>query len=362
MANKTIGQLEESNFLDGNDFVALYNAEPTADNITYKARLNDVLSLKYVSVNGKTGSTITVNADDISDISTTKKFVTTTEKSKIGLIQSGLGGDVFLSGDGNYKSIALQATYSGASVSNVTVGGLTAGSSVAGLKIGEIIEKMIFTYQSPSFSSFSIVGQSQLIEVGTALSGNKSFTWSTSNSSNVQPNSIRLRNVTSNGLIASGLTNDGNETVNIGMIPNTAPINQVFRAEGINTNGVQFNSGTVTILSLYPYFYGRSVTQPTVNNALITGGTKVVSFSTDTLPITFNANSEYVWFAHPASNPSKSVWYVSALNNGAIGGGSNLFGTLSTLSVSNVNWNGITYKVYVSNYPTTTSGVMELRN
>lgn len=64
MANKTIGQLEDSNYLDGNDFIALYNAEPSVDNITYKARVNDVLGLKTIIVNGKTGSTITLNADD----------------------------------------------------------------------------------------------------------------------------------------------------------------------------------------------------------------------------------------------------------------------------------------------------------
>lgn len=362
MANKTIGQLEDSGFLDGNDFLALYNAEPTADNITYKARVNDVLNLKSVVVNGKTGNTITINADDISDASTTKKFVTNTEKTKIALIQNNLGGDVFLTGDGSYKSIDLQATYSGVSTSNVTVGGLPAGSSVAGLTIGEIIEKMIFTYLSPAFSSFSISGQPTTIEVGTSLSGSKTFTWSTSNSSNVQPASIQVRNVNSNALIATGLTNDGSDSINIGTISNTSPISQSFRAEGINTNSIQFTSSNFTVNSIYPFFYGRSATIPIVNSSLLTGGTKVVASSTGTISIIFNADSEYIWFAHPASNTTKTVWFASALNTGGIGGVSNLFGSPSTVSVTTMNWGGVSYKVYVSNYATSTSGTMELRN
>lgn len=362
MANKTIGQLEDSIYLDGNDFVALYNAEPSADNITYKARLNDVLGLKSISVNGKTGNTITVNADDISDTSTTKKFVTSSEKNKIGLIQNSLGGEVFLAGDGTYKTIDLQATYSGESVTNVTVGGLPAGSSIAGLSIGDIIERMVYAYLPPSFSSFGISGQATTIEVGASFSGSKSFTWNTSNSDNVQSNSIRVRNVNTNTLIATGLTNDGSESIDIGTITNTSPISQSFRAEGINTNAVQFNSSNFTVNSIYPYFYGRSVTAPVVNNSLITGGTKVVASSSGTLNITFNAVYEYLWFAHPASMPEKTVWYVTALNTGSIGGISNLFGSPSPLSVTTVNWNGVNYKVYVSNYATITSGNMELRN
>lgn len=361
MANKTIGQLEDSSFLDGNDFIALYNAEPSVDNITYKARVNDVLGLKTIVVNGKTGSTITLSADDISDASTSKKFVTNTEKSKIGLIKNDLGGDVYLSGDGSYKSVNLNANYSGVTTTNIAVGGLPAGSSLAGLTLSEIIEKMVTTYLSPAFSSFSITGQNTLIEVGTALSGDRTFTWSTSNASNVQADSIQIRNVSSNTLVSTGLTNDGSETVNIGTITNTSPIIQSFRAEGLNTNAIQFNSSNFTISSVYPYFYGKSSTSPTVNAAMVTGGTKVVASSTGTISISFNAESEYIWFAHPASNTTKTVWYVSALNNGSIGGVSNLFGDFETVSVTTVNWSGVSYKVYISNYPTTTSGSMELR-
>lgn len=109
MSNKRIIDLNDSNQLDLNDYLAVYNSEPTADSFTFKRKISDVLALRTISVNGKTGNTINLTADDISDIATSKKFVTATEKSKIALIKTNLGGDVFLAGDGVYKTTSIGA-------------------------------------------------------------------------------------------------------------------------------------------------------------------------------------------------------------------------------------------------------------
>lgn len=124
MSNKRIIDLEDSNQLDLNDFLAVYNSEPLADNYTFKRRISDVLGLRTISVNGKTGNTITINADDISDTVTAKKFVSTSEKVRINLIRTDLGGSVYLAGDGTYKT---QSVYSG----NTTVLVLTGSTSLS---------------------------------------------------------------------------------------------------------------------------------------------------------------------------------------------------------------------------------------
>lgn len=100
---------------------------------------------------------------------------------------------------------------------------------------------------------------------------------------------------------------------------------------------------------------------------MVTGGTKVVASSSETINITFAATSDdYLWFAIPSTSTSKTVWYVTALNNGSIGGsvspGGNLFPAHDTVSVTTVLWGGVNYKVYISNFQTATTGVMELRN
>ena len=92
--------------------------------------------------------------------------------------------------------------------------------------------------------------------------------------------------------------------------------------------------------------------------------TKVVSSSTGTLSITVGATGEYIAFAYPSTSTTKTVWYVNALNNGAIGGGSNLFGSVAKETINSPTslWSGISFKIHVSNFATSTSGVMELRN
>jgi len=111
VSTKRIIDLEDSSQLDLNDYLALYNSEPTADVYTYKRKVSDVLALKTITVNGKTGNTITLNADDISDTITAHKFVTAAEKAKIGIVRNDLGGNAYLAGDGTYKTITN--TYSG---------------------------------------------------------------------------------------------------------------------------------------------------------------------------------------------------------------------------------------------------------
>lgn len=129
-----------------------------------------------------------------------------------------------------------------------------------------------------------------------------------------------------------------------------------------------FQSSQYTYTGIYPYFWGVSTSQPSdvdIVNA-ITGGTanKVLSSAANTITITFGASSQYLWFAHFTNYTNKTVWYVDALNSGSIGGPTNLFGTPTTNSVNSPDgyWSGINFEIYISNYQTSTTGSMQLRN
>lgn len=271
--------------------------------------------------------------------------------------------------------LTASTTYTLSSPSTTTVGGLTSGSILTGKTSNEILEEILVPYLLPTFSSFSISGQATIIEVGTALSGSKTFIWSTTNSGNVETDSIDIRDVTGAVLIASGLTNDNSESVDIGTITNTSPITQSWRGEGENTEAGTFQSSNFTVTSIYPYFWGiessggaePGANRPTANQALITGGSKVVSSSTGTITVTFSSTSDdYIWFAIPST--SKTIWWVSALNNGSIGGsvspGGNLFPDFDEVSIDDpsANWSGVNYKIYISNYQSSVTAAMELRN
>lgn len=128
-----------------------------------------------------------------------------------------------------------------------------------------------------------------------------------------------------------------------------------------------FDSSTTSITGIYPYFWGVSSTQPTAASiaADIAAGTtnKVLADATGTVTVTFNASSQYVWLAHIGTATSKTKWYNTALNNGDIGAGQFILAPVN----QNVNspqsyWTGVSFKVYISGFATTTSGSIEFRN
>lgn len=270
------------------------------------------------------------------------------------------------------------STFINPNPTTIAVGGYPIGSTFPIVQtMQQMWDNLLYPYIAPVFSSFSISGQSALIEVGVALSGFKNFVWGTTQPSNVQPNSVAIRDVTSSVLIASGLANDGSESVDIGTIVNTTPISQSWRGEAVNTQSAPFQSANFNVSSIYPYFYGKvasggappSVNRPIADQSLIDSGTKVVANSNGTITINFNTTSDdYMWFAIPSTSTSKLVWFIDALNSGAIGGvvsaGGNLFPNPDLVSIDSptVLWNGIQYKIYIANYQSSVSSPMQLRN
>lgn len=269
-------------------------------------------------------------------------------------------------------------TYVGPSPSTVAVGGIPSGYVLTGKTYDQLFAQMLVVYQSPAFSAFSVNFSSNPLEVGQTIQTTRTFTWSTTNSSNVSTNSISIIDVNNgNTVLASGLANDGTELVTIGTVVNTVPISQQYKIQATNTNSILFNT-TYTLTSKYPCFYGKTasggagagVNRPTANQALIASGTKMALSTNESGTITINFNStsdDYIWFAVPYTGTTKNTWFVTSLNNGSIGGavssGGNLFPSPNTVNIDEptvVLWNGISYKIYISNYQTAVNTNMSL--
>ncbi len=74
-----------------------------------------------------------------------------------------------------------------------TVGGVTAGSNLVGQNAIQILESMLYKYQSVGFTSFVIGGLSNLYEIGqTAGAGIFATSWQASNSGNINTNGISI--------------------------------------------------------------------------------------------------------------------------------------------------------------------------
>jgi len=275
--------------------------------------------------------------------------------------------------------------YNLASPSTITVGGIPAGTTLTGKPLEQLWEDLLVVYQVPTFTLFNN-NISLLNQVGNPVSwsGSKTFNWNTTNSGNVQPNSIEIIDVTNgNAILGTGLANDGNESLALGItINNNIPISHTWGVKGTNTEANPMGQKNYTITSIYPWFFGKissggapsgsnrpDPTNPVTAQSLIDNGNIVVGNSNGTIVVNSFAGTpdDYIWFAIPSTSTSKLKWYVNGLDNGTIGGAVSPAGNLfPDPAIPNVDspsayWNGIQYKIYLSNKQVN-STYMEFRN
>jgi hypothetical protein len=90
--------------------------------------------------------------------------------------------------------------------------------------------------------------------------------------------------------------------------------------------------------------------------------TKVVGVSTGTISVPYNMSAQYLAVAYPATSTTKTVYFVTSLDTGAI---TLVFNAVATQSVNSPNgyWSAQSYKIHVSSSAITNSNpTIELRN
>ncbi len=189
--------------------------------------------------------------------------------------------------------------YQGASPSNITVGGIPSGTAILGMTYDALWEMLLITYLSPAFSSFNMSGQSQSLECGDSVTGTKTFTWGTTNSGNVQANSVVIQDVTGGTNLATGLANDGTEAVAIVTATRTSPGSYSWRAQATNTNSVVFSTGNFTVNWYFRGYAGTSA------NATLTEA-QIEALALNALQASFAttyimAAGDYKYFSWPDS-------------------------------------------------------------
>ena len=116
------------------------------------------------------------------------------------------------------------------------------------------------------------------------------------------------------------------------------------------------SNGTASVTGILPWYWGTNASG-TITGAIVTGGTKTVAVVGASTPITFDATTEYLWFAAPAGTTSKTKWWVCAANAGDIGGTGQLWAAACTVAVTSGQgcWSGCNFDVYVTCGITTTA-------
>lgn len=164
---------------------------------------------------------------------------------------------------------------------------------------------------------------------------------------------------------ATGNYNTGLPKQNNKGITDTRPA--AIRSINAPQAAASITSSSISINGIYPYFWGKSLTQPTAISIaadIAAGNTnKVLAAAGGTVSVTYNAFGEYVWMAHQTAYTQKTVWYFTELNQGLIGPG-NFILTPVTQNVNSPDgfWSGVSYKIYISDGATITEGALQYRN
>lgn len=230
-----------------------------------------------------------------------------------------------------------------------------------GLTWQEIIEFMLFkgVTDPQTAPTGSLAGSgANLIEVGTTINPTLTGTFNQNDGGAVTSVSLERDNVeiaTSLVYTDTGLTTDTPATFTYDMIinydegpiPNDTQGNPDPSAQ-IPAGSIQTNN--VSYQFIYPIFYGIS-NDNNIDAADIAAGNKVVT--NDTTPtVNFGASSsQYSWIAVPSTYSDFTSWFVTDLNNGSIGAGQT-FGSPSIVAVTTVEWTGVNYDLYVTNFTT----------
>lgn len=124
-----------------------------------------------------------------------------------------------------------------------TLGGISAGVTFDHVNITGVLDTLLYPQLNPAFSYFRVDGQNGMtFEVGdTFPGGNHTFTWLTTNSAYVLPDTINVYDQTGGIMLASGLANDGTEVISVPAgITKTTRTSHAYRIYGENTKHLQF--------------------------------------------------------------------------------------------------------------------------
>jgi len=178
-----------------------------------------------------------------------------------------------------------------------TVGGALVGTSFDGT-VADALDKILYPFVKPTFSSFYMSEQTTSLEVGQSISGGeRTFHWGTTTSENVETNSL---SITSGGTtIIQNMIDDGSETFDIGDdITKTTNTTHYFYIYGTDTQGNSFNRISAVYWK-WRLHYGSSPLESMTSTELKNLSNNLLYTSKN---YTYNTPAnDYKWICYPSS-------------------------------------------------------------
>lgn len=224
------------------------------------------------------------------------------------------GGDTFVGGavalerlDMDFPIDAPSPLYNNATPIYDAHGGVELGETFLNQTMQQMFDKILYPYQYPAFSSFSIFGQSNPLEVGDVIPAPVTFIWGTTNPLNITPNSLAIRDLTNAIDLLTGLADDGSEPYSFGApIQKITAASHAFRVRGQNTK-LQIFQRDITYNWYWRVFAGTNV-----NPSLIEAEIEALSDYTNITPTfarTYSfAAGGYKYVCYPSSYGWATTW------------------------------------------------------
>lgn len=253
-------------------------------------------------------------------------------------------------------------TYTPQGVTTATVGGIAAGTDlgVSPVSIQSILDAELYPYATPTFSTFLISGQATTIEVGTTLSGTKSFAFTFTNGGNVAPNTLDILDVTGSTTLATNVPITSPQSADIGTVQLTSIGTYSWRGRADSTLPATFQSNLFTVSWLFRVYAGTN-TSATLTEAQIEA-LVVNVLSATPFAIYSLGTGGYKYFCWPDSygSPTAATGFKDTATNLAVAMASSVddpaYGNVQNgwsynlASVTNANGITTNYRVYRSKF------------
>ncbi len=207
------------------------------------------------------------------------------------------------------------STFSNATPTPITIGGIPAGTTFSNDTMADMFNQLLYPYQYPSFSSFTISGQSTTLEVGATSNSNPSFSWSISNSSNVNTSSLSITDTTAGESLFTNISITSPASLTYTGVTKLSEGSEVYTISAVNTKNSVFTS-TFTIHWKWALYYGESTTA-TPSEALVESLRikSLTSSYASTYSFTSLVNG-YKWFCYPSSFGTATTFKDTSTNLG----------------------------------------------
>lgn len=217
-----------------------------------------------------------------------------------------------------YKSEHLvipDMTYTNATPVPEALGGIQVGKTFNAEKITDVLTDLLYPYQNPAFTAFSISGQSTTLEVGNTSNANPTFNWTLTNSSNVNPTSLSIQDITSaETLVSNGSIISPASITHPGILKTTSGT-ETYTISATNSKLISFTRN-FSIAWRWAIYYGENVATG-ANESLVLSLRMKALASSFASTYSFSALSGgYKWFCYPTSFGLVSAFKDTATNLG----------------------------------------------